>query len=95
MRWRNNNTGQRQMETSLCCGNWPQWPLKTEEEEEFKYLNLLSIDMQCVITILSILVFLVSNNIISFIFFKNILKSKLCNFIFHVAIINVYNYIMY
>ncbi|KAL4111794.1 hypothetical protein QTP88_015681 [Uroleucon formosanum] len=33
-RWRNNSTRQRQMEASLCCGNGPQWPLKTEEEEE-------------------------------------------------------------
>jgi hypothetical protein len=33
-RWRNNSTRQRQMEASLCCGNGPQWPLKTEEEKE-------------------------------------------------------------
>ncbi|VVC33079.1 Hypothetical protein CINCED_3A019245 [Cinara cedri] len=29
-----NSTGQRQMEASLCCGNGPQWPLNTNEEEE-------------------------------------------------------------
>jgi len=42
-RWRNNSTRQRQMEASLCCGNGPQWPLKTEEEEEdcFDYMLIL------------------------------------------------------